>query len=62
MNELPNELLMQIFSYLPNNKSVALVNHRFYDAVCTLDERHMHLGVFRGCVRIIFLLFSLPKF
>ncbi|XP_037034892.1 uncharacterized protein LOC119073490 [Bradysia coprophila] len=43
MNSLPNELLLKILGYLPNNKSVALVSRRFYDAVCTLDAKDERL-------------------
>ncbi|KAG4071729.1 hypothetical protein HA402_011883 [Bradysia odoriphaga] len=50
MNSLPNELLLKILSYLPNNKSIALVSRRFYDAVCTLDAKDVRLIVY-GRVR-----------
>lgn len=54
IDELPFELLTKIFSYLPNHKTVALVNHHFYDVVCTLDAPIMCLGAFPSFVRILF--------
>lgn len=46
IDELPSEILLKIFNYIPDRRSVALVNRRFYDAVCTLDEPQICLEAF----------------
>lgn len=52
MDQLPIEILLTIFSYVPDHKVLALVNRRFYDAVCILDAPHFFLGVFEKMVNI----------
>lgn len=38
IDQLPAELLMKIFSYLPSYSQVSLVNKRFYDVVCSASD------------------------
>lgn len=52
MDELPIEMLLKIFSYVPDRKPVALVNRRFYDVVCTLDEPQLCPAVYERLVSI----------
>lgn len=54
MDQLPMEILLKIFSYVSDHKTVALVNRRFYDAVRTLDAPLIILGVFEKMVSISF--------
>lgn len=38
IDELPVEMLMKVFSYLPNYDTVSLVNKLFYNVACKLTD------------------------
>lgn len=38
IDELPVEMLMKVFSYLPNYDAVSLVNKLFYNVACKLTD------------------------
>lgn len=38
IDELPIEMLMQIFAYLPKYNAVSLVSKRFYDVACKVND------------------------
>lgn len=38
IEELPIEMLMKIFSYLPSYKNVSIVNKHFYNIACELCD------------------------
>lgn len=44
MDDLPVELLMKIFSYLPSYSNVSLVSKRFYEVACNVNEVCLSLG------------------
>lgn len=44
LEDLPVELLLKIFSYLPSNKNVSLVNKHFYGVICNSHEVGLSLG------------------
>lgn len=43
VDELPTEMLIKIFSYLPSYQNVSLVNKRFYEVVCVMNDRNIYL-------------------
>lgn len=45
MEELPIEILMKIFSYLPSYDKVSLVNKKFYNIVCEMSDSKICLAL-----------------
>lgn len=45
IDQLPVEILMKIFSYLPSYNQVSLVNKRFYDVVCSVSDNCASFGI-----------------
>lgn len=43
IDQLPVEILMKIFRYLPNCGQVSLVNKLFYNVVCSLNDIFLEL-------------------
>lgn len=43
LEELPIEILLKIFSYLPSYDNVSLVNKQFYNIVCELCDSKLCL-------------------
>lgn len=43
IEELPIEILMKIFNYLPSYKNVSIVNKHFYSIACDLYDSKINL-------------------
>lgn len=41
IDQLPVEMLLKIFSYLPSYGNVSLVNKLFYDVACKLNDSNV---------------------
>lgn len=44
-SQLPEEVLMEILSFLPNRFEVAPVCKKFYDLICIIDKNRFALKV-----------------
>lgn len=59
IDQLPVEMIMNIFSCLPNYYNVSLVNKQFYDVACKMNDRNVSLTLDdKFFVSITFSLFS----
>lgn len=61
IEQLPVEVLMKIFSYLPSYNEVSLVDKRFYDVACTVNDSTNGLSIdqrffvrFVFCIKLLF--------
>ncbi len=55
IDQLPVEMLMKIFSFLPRYEDVSLVNKLFYEIACTVNDPNICLTIDeRFFVRIFF--------
>lgn len=45
IDELPVEILMKIFTYLPRYSEVALVNKVFYDVACSVNDLNNYVDL-----------------
>lgn len=45
LDQLPPEVLMEIFSHVPNRFNLSLVCSDFYDLVCEIDDFHYRLKI-----------------
>lgn len=51
IDQLPSKVLLEILSYIPNLRDAALVNKKFYEAVCEKENKlGMHKVVFDGAL------------
>lgn len=45
IDQLPVEILMKIFSYLPRHEDILLVNKYFYDVACKVNDANIILRI-----------------